>query len=162
MRFTANHSQMDRILDSLSNNRITDFHAEGMSPNMKSKDFKNSTLINTSKNLFGRNLTNPGSISPRRKFGSSFKSTTSNLKNSYGGYASQSQPSLKGAGNEKDINDLRMSLPTKSIASLVKGKDVRPDLHQKTYFKATTSVYIQNSPHIPTSLEKLKRKQNSK
>lgn len=56
-----------------------------------------------------------------------------------------------------------MSLPSKSIAQLVKGKDVRPELHQKTYFKATTSVYIQNSPHIPTSIEKFRKiTQNSK
>lgn len=80
MRFTANHSQMSRIIDSLSNNRITDFSAEGMSPNLRSNNLKSSTLVNTSKNLFGKNLSNPNSLSPNRKFGASFKSTSSNLK----------------------------------------------------------------------------------
>ena len=158
MRFTSNHSQMDRIIDSLSNNRITDFHVEGMSPNVKSKHFKSSTLMNSSKQLLG----NSASISPRRNLGSLSKSNTTNLKNSYAGYTSQSQPSFKAAGNEKETNQLRMSLPSKSIASLVKGKDVRPDLHTKTYFKATTSIYIQNSPYLPTSLDKLNSKHNSK
>lgn len=40
-----------------------------------------------------------------------------------------------------------MSLPT-TAKTIITGRDIRPDLHQKTYFKATTSVYIQNSPKV--------------
>lgn len=35
MKFSANHSRINRIIDGLTTNRITDFETEGASPNLR-------------------------------------------------------------------------------------------------------------------------------
>lgn len=133
MKFSTNSSYVNRIIDSLSNNRVTDFATEGASPMLR-KTFggASNSFMNSFKLKQGRNTHT--SLQPnKRSLG-----TAQTLDNS------TSNP--QGHSTNSKLNPLRMSLPSRPDASMFSGRDIRPDLHQKTYFKATTSVYIQNSP----------------
>ena len=136
MRYTSNGSYVTRILDGLNNNRVTDFEMEGASPMLRK-------TITGASHGFSKDLIHKSGRNANR----SFKSLTNQNKR----FQSQDQDSSIGSQKRGVVlsskqNPLRMSLPSKGQNGFVSGKDIRPDLHHKTYFKATTSVYIQNSP----------------
>jgi hypothetical protein len=55
---------------------------------------------------------------------------------------------FKSKSNPFKLNPLAMSQQLKHSTHPINGRDIRPDLHRKTYFKAQASVEIQNSPRI--------------
>jgi hypothetical protein len=134
MRFSSNSSYVNRIIDSLSKNRVTDFEFEGASPMLRKTISGVNSKFNASfKGKEGRNLAQSfKTISCPRKFQTKEQETS---------FGSHKQTSFGG-----QVNSLRLSVGSKSQAGIISGKDIRPDLHRKTYFKGTTSVYIQNSP----------------
>lgn len=141
MRFTDNSSYISRIIDTIANNRVTDFETEGASPNVY-KNKLNLTLLSPLKQIHpkGGNK-NMRSFSDKRNSGLSNQYKTTQYKTSYGGFNNKSQPNLKTPIPGR-IDPLRTSKQPKAVNPVISGKDIRPDLHKKTYFKATTSMYI--------------------
>ena len=142
MKFTANSSSVGRILDTLSQNRVTDFDGEGVSPVMRKTISGVSPAFKSFTNKRNGSLKQTQTFVESHKAQSSFNTSLSNSKS-----------------QAFRLNPLRMSQPLKGKSSQLRGKDLRPDLHTKTYFKAQQSFKIQNSPRykLPSTTSKFSK-----
>lgn len=133
MKFSSNSSSVGRIIDTLSYNRVTDFEAEAMTP------FMRKTMGGTT-TAFRNSMKSLDSNKQFNTYSNENPNDSRSQNSSFVKFKSKSKP-LK-------LNPLAMSQQLRSTTLPINGRDIRPDLHRKTYFKAQATVQIQNSPRI--------------
>jgi hypothetical protein len=133
MKFTSNCSNVGRIIDTLSYNRVTDLDGESMSPFLHKTMFGNTSTLRNSMKGLGKSKNYQ--TAPEANINDS-----KSINSSFAQFKYKSSP--------HKLTPLSMTQQQNSIVHPIKGRDLRPELHHKTYFKAQASAQINSGPKI--------------